>query len=349
MPEFVCKLGTTDGQIVERVVTGDNEAALREDLSEQDFLVLSVKRKLALSLPFLGGARRVSANEFLVFNQELRALIQAGMPILGSLDMLIERRKNPVFKQALRDIREDVQGGSSLSEAFQARGDLFPSLYSSSLASGERSGEIGSVLERYIEYARSVAAVRKKILSAAAYPAILITAMIILVAVMVVYVFPSFDELFATMEADIPLATVILLAVSNWFASYYLWVFLFAVAGGVALMVWRRTEGGRRAFDLLQFRIPIIGDVMHKYAVTRFTRTLGTLLAGGIPMVTSLQISSRTVGNSVFSERLDEAARKVREGESLWESLGGDGPSERHGHGNDQGRGVQRRHDGDAG
>lgn len=321
MPEFVCKLGTIEGQIIERTLTADSEAAARENLSQQEYLVLSVRRKLALSLPFVGGRRRISPAEFLVFNQELMALIKAGLPILGSLDMLIDRRKNVVFRQALIDIRDEVSSGSSLSEAFAARGDLFPPLFATSLASGERSGEIATVLRRYIAYAKNSAAVRKKIMAAAAYPIILVTVMVIMIYVMVAFVFPKFADFFSTMQADLPLPTVVLLGLSNWMAANNFWVILAGTVGLVAFLMWKRTERGVHFVDAAKFKIPIIGDIMHRYSVTRFTRTLATLIAGGIPMLNALQIASRTVGNSMFKERLDEVADKVREGNALWESL----------------------------
>ncbi|MFQ5720417.1 MAG: type II secretion system F family protein [Acidobacteriota bacterium] len=321
MPEFVCKLGTVDGQIVERTMTATSESDVRRDLSQQEFLVLSVHRRWSLSLPFIGRRRRISASEFLVFNQELMALIRAGMAILPSLEMLIERRKNPVFRQALVEIRDDVTAGASLSEAFEARGRLFPPLFATSLASGERSGEIATVLKRYIDYARNIAGIRKKILSAAAYPAILVTAMAIMIYVMVAMVFPKFADFFSTMKADLPLPTVVLLGFSAWVEQNNLWVIGAAVGGVVAFLLWNRTESGRRFTHEARFKIPIVGSVFKNYAVTRFTRTLSTLISGGIPMVVSLQTASRTVGNTLFSERLDRVAQQVREGGAVWDSL----------------------------
>ncbi|MFQ5767661.1 MAG: type II secretion system F family protein [Acidobacteriota bacterium] len=321
MPEFVCKLGTATGDVVERTYSGDSEKTLRETLAEQDFLVLSIRRKLGLSLPFLGQHRRIPTTDFLVFNQELAALIKAGLPILSILDMLIERRKHPTFKQALIEIRDQVRSGVSLSEAFAAQGDLFPSLYAPSLASGERSGEIATVLQRYIEYSESIAAIRKKLISASVYPAILVSVMIIVIYIMMGHVFPQFTDFFSTMQADLPLSTVILLGVSNWVSRNN----LFILVGGVVLVggfvAFRRTETGRELLDRFKLQVPIMGPIFKKYSTTRFSRTLGTLLSGGIPLVMALQIASRTVDNRVFAESLKTVGRKVREGGALWEAL----------------------------
>jgi type IV pilus assembly protein PilC len=321
LPEFICTVGTASGEVTQRVLTGESEEAVRAVLAEQDLLVLSLRRKLGLALPFMGGRRRVSAADFLVFNQELKALLKAGLPILGSLDMLIERQKNPVFRQALVDTRDEVRSGASLSEAFGNRGSLFPPLFATSLASGERSGEIVHVLDRYISYTENVAAVRQKIVTAAIYPLVLLVAMLIVVVVMIVYVLPMFGGLFETMNVDVPLPTQILLGMSDWITGHFFIMVLSLGSLAAAFAWWKRTPAGARALDRMRFALPLVGEVFHKYAVTRFTRTLGTLLSGGIPMVAALQISSRTVGNIILSEKLDEAGRKVKEGGALWESL----------------------------
>src|SRR6185436_16769209 len=165
MAEFACRIAMTTGEIVERVYTAENEASLRRELERKDFHVLEVKKAggavsaVASLIPFRA---RVSQKEFLLFNQEFMALIRAGLPIISSLDILIERRKNAAFRRALMDIRERIKRGESLSTAFEAQG-LFPKIYASSLASGERSGEIATMLKRYISYARTVLAIRKKV------------------------------------------------------------------------------------------------------------------------------------------------------------------------------------------
>jgi len=176
MAEFICKLGTSTGQIIERTYTADSEQELRQEFDSKDFLVFSIKRKAAAAalLDFSAFKRkRIGAKEFLIFNQELASLIKAGLPIISSLDILLERRKNPAFREALADIRDQVKSGASLSEAFESHGDLFPKIYASSLASGERSGEIAAVIGRYIAYSKTVIGLRKKVISAMIYPAIL--------------------------------------------------------------------------------------------------------------------------------------------------------------------------------
>ena len=193
MPEFLCRVATATGEVVERTYVAVDEAALRRDLETHDLMLLGVRRanpllqQVARALRIKGS---ISAREFLIFNKELSALVRAGLPIVPCLDILLERRKNPAFRRALTDIRERVKSGESLSEAFAAQGDLFPPLYSASLASGERSGEMAGVLVRFIDYSQRVLAIQRKVVSALIYPAILLLLSTGLVTLMVFFIFP---------------------------------------------------------------------------------------------------------------------------------------------------------------
>ncbi len=324
MPEFQCKVVTTTGEILARSYSYENEAALRKDLERKEYLVLEVKKKsflidfLKSLLIFRAG---VKIKEFLFFNQELAALIKAGLPIITSLDILIERRKNKIFRKALVDIRNRVKSGSSLSEAFEAQGDLFPKIYSSSLASGERSGEIASVLRRYISYTKLIMALRKRVVSAMIYPAVILSLSLGLVALLVYYILPKFSEFYVSFEADLPLITQVLITFSLFVRKWALLLVVVIVAGIFVMNVWKRTKYGRLKLDSFKLRLPVVGAIIHQYAISRFARTLSTLVAGGIPLVTSLEIAGNAVGNALFSREILDVARKVKEGESMWESL----------------------------
>src|SRR5262245_55163812 len=223
MADFICKLGTPTGQVIERVYTAQTEDDLRRDFESQDFLIFSIRKKAAAAALFDFTSfkrRRISAKEFLIFNQELASLISAGLPIISSLDILIERRKNLVFKQVLADVRDQVKSGASLSEAVESHGDLFPPLYASSLASAERSAALVNGLKRYIAYSKTVMSLRKKVTSALVYPAILVTMAIGLIVLMVTFILPKFQEFFSGMQADLPLVTRALLGVANFVQGY---------------------------------------------------------------------------------------------------------------------------------
>jgi type IV pilus assembly protein PilC len=324
MAQFVCRMALPTGEIVERAVVADSEAALRRELEEKDMLVLELRRQNPVFSAIgeaLAVRSRIASREFLFFNQEFSALLRAGLPILTSLDILIERRKNLVFKKALSSIRERVKSGESLSDAFAAQGDLFPKLYAASLASGERSGELPNVLKRYIAYSRSIMAIQKKVVGALVYPAILVCVSIIIVIIMIFKVIPTFASLFKELGTTLPWTTELLVNGSTFLQS--MWQPIVAIVGGglVAFFFWKRSPRGRLGFDRLKMRLPLVGGVIRDYAQNRFTRTLSTLLAGGIPLVTSLELAARAVGNYVLEQQLMAVTVRVREGQPLWESL----------------------------
>jgi type IV pilus assembly protein PilC len=323
MPEFIAKYATADGTVTERAFTADSEKTLLIELQEKQYLVFGVRRKSGLVglLPGLGRRRTVRMKEFLLFNQELAALIKAGLPIIASLDILLERRKNLLFRKALLDIRDRVRGGAALSEAFDAQGELFPKIYSSTLASGERSGELASVLLRYIGYQKTLLNTRRKILAALIYPACLFVLSFGVIFIMVTFVVPKFVDFYGDFGADLPLITRVLVGFSTFVTHNLLFLAAALVIAVAGFRAWARTQAGRTAVDQSLVRLPLVGGILHRFAITRFTRTLGTLIAGGIPAVTALGIASRAVGNVVFERKLLGVEKKVREGSGLWQGL----------------------------
>lgn len=324
MPEYSCRVATLAGEVFQRTYSAPDESALRRDLETQDLMLLDARKQSALLQQLvrtLRIRRGVAMRDFLFFNQELRALIRAGLPIMPSLGILLERRKSKVFRGALLDIRERVKGGEALSDAFAAQGNLFSKLYSASLASGERSGELVAVLERYIAYSKNVMAVRRKVISALIYPVVLVGLSLCLVFVMIFFIIPKFQTFLGEFGTDLPWITQAILNVSVFARGNWVAIVGLSLAALIGFSSWSRTDGGRVALDGLKLQIPVIGRVIQNYAQNRFTRTLGTLQSGGIPLVTSLDLSARAVGNLVFERKLLKVADSVREGQALWESL----------------------------
>jgi type IV pilus assembly protein PilC len=324
MPDFYCRLATASGKIIERDYTSGSEESLRIELEDKEYLILEMRRKSPILAQIASIFRlkpRVSAREFLFFNQELAALLRAGLPIVQSLDILLERRENKIFRRALVDIRDRVKAGEALSDAFQAQGDLFPPLYCSSLASGERSGEVPQVLRRFIAYAKSIMSVKKKVVSALIYPAILFVLSISLIALMVFFIIPKFTEFLTDFGTDLPLITVVMIGFAEFCTSYWQILLAGVIASSAGMITWGKTSGGRFFFHTVQLRLPVLGGIFRDYAQNRFTRTLATLQSGGIPLVVSLDLAAKAVGNAVYERGLIKVAGKVREGESLWETL----------------------------
>ena len=242
--EFRCRLGTPGGEIIEGVYIADTEARLRKDFDEKGLYVLSLQRRGGWLPTFSSGAGRgrVSNREFLVFNQELATLLKAGMPLVQSLDILRQRVANPTFKGVLDSVHDKVKAGSALSDAFAGHGTMFPAVYSASLVAGERSGDLESVIRRYVAYDKVLTAVRRKTLSALIYPAILIAMMLVLVGIIVLKVVPAFSTFYANFGRELPLSTRIIVGISNLLVNNIWLILAVVVIGGAALVSWVRQD-----------------------------------------------------------------------------------------------------------
>ena len=324
--QFICRVGTPDGRVLEEAFTASDEIALRSDLGKRGYHLFEVRRRGAASgraLPALGRMirRRIPVQEFVIFNQELAALLKAGLPLLQALDLMLERMKNPYFRSVLTDVRDRVKSGSELSDAFAAHGDLFPRLYPSSLKAGERSGELELVIRRFIRYMKLLLDARRRVISALIYPAVLVCLSIAMIAVMAIYVVPKFMGFFAELGTDLPLITQIVLAISTFASANWPLLLVLLVLGGLALRSWGRTEPGRLAIDRLKLRTPFLGPVLHRFALSEFCRSLSTLLAGGIPLVPAFEIAIASVGNAYARHRLEPTVQMVREGKPFYSAL----------------------------
>ncbi len=323
--QFQCRVGTPDGRVLEQVFDAADESALRTDLVKRGLHVFEVRRRggtARVGLPKLGRRRkRIPPQEFVVFNQELAALLKAGLPLLQALDLMLERMKNPFFKAVLTEIRDRVKSGADLSEAFAAHGELFPRLYPSSLKAGERSGELEGVIRRFIRYMRLVLDARRRVASALVYPAVLVGLSAAMIAIMAIYVVPKFMVFFENLDAELPLITRMLLAASA-FANRNWPVLLLTVVGGVLfLRSWNRTEAGRLAIDRFRLRLPFLGGVLHRFSLAEFCRSLATLLTGGIPLVPAFEIAVSSVGNAWVRSRIEPTIQMVREGKPFHSAL----------------------------
>ncbi|HYB93877.1 MAG TPA: type II secretion system F family protein [Vicinamibacterales bacterium] len=316
--EFRCRLGTTSGEIIEGVYVAQSEAALRRELEDKGLHVLSVKPRLGIgSLSFGGGSRSIKRHEFLVFNQELATLLKAGMPLVQSLDILRTRMTNPLFKSVLDDVYEKVRGGTALSDAFMAHGDLFPSVYTASLMAGERSGNLDAVLRRFVAYSKTIDTVRSKSISAMIYPIILVALAVVLVGIIVIKVVPTFADFYAGFDAELPMSTRVIVAISDFFRAQF-WLIAIVIAGAVAgFFAWIKQPGRGAQFDRLLLQLPVVGNSFHKFSTSQMARTLATLLGGGIPLVNALEIAARSTGNRHMGQQLEVVAARVREGQSF--------------------------------
>jgi type IV pilus assembly protein PilC len=325
--QFICRVGTPDGRVFEEMFTASDETALRSDLGKRGYHLFEVKRqgmapKMGLPALLRGGRRgKVPVQDFLVFNQELAALLKAGLPLLQALDLMLERLENPTFRAVLTDVRDRVKSGTDLSEAFAEHGDLFPRLYPSSLKAGEKSGELEAVIRRFVRYMKLVLDARRRVISALTYPAVLVVLSITMIAVMTIYVVPRFMGFFTELDADLPMITQVVLGISTFMSNNWVFMLMVLIAAVLGLRAWGRTVPGRLAMDRAKLRVPVLGPVLHRFALAEFCRSLATLLSGGIPLVPSFEIGIASVGNAFVRDRLNPGVQKVREGRPFYMAL----------------------------
>ena len=321
MPEFILRVGTPDGDVVERPVTASSLRAAQEEARRQGLHVFGARRgshRLRDLVPRVG--RAVSTEQFLLFNQELLALVRAGLPIVQSFDIMLERQKNARFREILGEIREKLTSGVALSDAFAAYGNLVPPIYSTSLRAGERSGDLEGVIKRFLRYQKLIVNLRKRVVGAMVYPAILILLSSGMIFIMMTYVVPKFAEFFEGFGQELPWFTQLMITTANFMRKNVILMFIGTAAAAFLTNRWIHTKG-RLAWDRLKLRIPLVGGVLHRFAIMQFTQSLGTLLAGGTPMVPAIEIASQSVTNALVSTRIAGIVQNVREGEPLWRSL----------------------------
>lgn len=318
MALYSCKLGASDGRILNKDFEAAESSVLRKNLEDQGYFVFEVKKK-PFQFLFDKGLRRrkVDNKALLTFNQEMLVLLKAGMPIMQVLDAILERHDAGALYEVLLQVREDVKAGAALSVAMDKHGRAFPYLYIASIRAGERTGDLPQTIRRYIEYLKRVGTLRKKIIAAVFYPAILVVFAIIAIMLLLVYVVPTFSQVYTDSGSQLPVLTQLLITFTTLLKRY----FIFGIIAGIGLLAafksWRNSEEGRYIFDRFKLTVPVIGDVFSKYSVAGFTRTLATVLGSGIPIIESLRMSIGTLNNVFMEKRLFEAVRFIEEGGRL--------------------------------
>jgi type IV pilus assembly protein PilC len=316
MAEFVIKLADERGRVMEQVQTASTAEELRVRFTHAGYHVFSVKSRGSLGV----SRRKVKLEQFLIFNQQFLTLIRAGLPILGSLQMLGKTQKNSHFSAQLEDVANRVKTGESLSAAFEAQSGI-PVMYTTSLLAGERSGNLQEVMERYVNFQRVSLTFRKKLISSLIYPGVLLTLVCSLMVFMFTVVVPQFAKLYDQLGNKLPGITLDLLAFGTFMQHNILWLVLGLVI--VAFSLWRfsLTDKGRDFFDGVRIHMPVGGKIWVKYQVAQFSRTLSTLLTGGLPLVPSLETAARSIASRKVSKAVMSSIETVREGKSLAESL----------------------------
>lgn len=320
MAEFLIKVADERGRLLQQVESGISESEVRERFAQQGFLVYWVKPKGILLGGKSGHRKRVKPSTFLIFNQQLLTLLKAGLPVLGSMDLLVKRQRDIYFRALLQNVRERVKGGELLSEAFAAQ-HVFPKIYTTTLMAGEKSGSMDEVLARYVNFQKMALTFRKKLAVSLVYPALLVSVVVCMLIFLVTYVVPQFAKLYSDLNAQLPAITNVMLQIGT-HAQRYAPVGLGVLAVIIFLLWrWQATDSGAEAIDRATHKIPLVGDIWMKYHVSTFSRMLSTLLTGGMPLVPSLETAGASMKSRTILNGLQRSAARVREGQSLAKSL----------------------------
>ncbi len=324
MTVFAYRAAHPDGRTLDGQVEGEDEVQVRAKLEGQGLLVFTLRRRGKGASAAGRGLRAwgtLPLQEFLVFNQELFALIRAGLPVLRIWDLLIERARHGGFRSALHAVRQDIRGGASASEALSKHPGHFPELYVATIRAGEQSGNLPEVLQRYIAYLKMMIGLRQKISKALAYPAFLILVGVGVIGFLTSYVMPTFASVYGESAQTLPAATQMLIDLITLMQAQSLPLLL--ALGGLAAAgrAWYAAPTGRLAVDRLLLALPLLGPIFVKHYTIQLTRTLATILAGGTPLVEALHIARGAVSNRWVSGGLAGAVDEIREGTTLAAAL----------------------------
>ena len=329
MPEFLCQVGEPAGDLRRLRLTARDAGAARQELESQGLHVFAIHRTSVLASlgrlfdggpAIFRGGRAVRSRDVLLFNQELAALLRAGLPLAESLAIMVERMENPTFREAVQAILAEVRSGVPMSTA-ASRHPFFPSVYPACLQAGETSGDLAGMIGRFTDALRVAVKVRSSLIAALVYPAFLLTALLGTAGYLLLGVVPSFIPFFAGFDQELPPLTTALLTAAEFVRTHLLWVAGGLLAAVVVFAAWSRTAWAQRLRDRAVLRLPGVGEVLRLYGVSQFARALGTLLGGGMPLVNAIPVAAGAVGNRHLRGVLEPTAQEVREGRSFVETL----------------------------
>lgn len=327
MPEFVCRLGTPSGEIVTRIVEAHAAGEARSELEREGYRVFDISSAEGgigslLALGGSGAKQKVKQSDFLLFNQQLSALLRAGIPVLQAISLLKTRSPSASLRAVLGNVEEKIKNGVPLSQAFESQG-IFPRIYTASILAGEQSGSLDEVLHRFVEYLRRSVSITRKLRGALAYPAFLLVAAGFMIAFLTLYIVPRMSDLFRGLDANrgLPAITNFVLAVSTGITQNIWWLLPLVIVLIVSLVVWLRTANGRLVLHKLLLKLPVAGTLIRQMAAAQLARSLSTLLSGGITVPDSWEIASQAISNTELRRRSESVLPLIREGRGFTESL----------------------------
>jgi type IV pilus assembly protein PilC len=319
MPKFTYKARNWDGKIVQSEIDGDSKEAVIAKLRDRGYFVTSITEKKAEIVLF---QKKIKASEVSIFARQFATMIGAGVPLVRCLSILSAQNENPRFRDVISKVRQDVEAGANLSRALQSHPKVFSDLFINLVKAGEAGGILDEILDRLANYLESSEQLKQKVKGALTYPVVVLSIAIAVVVFLVTFVLPSFEAIFKDMgDAKLPTPTKMLLALSAFMNQYFILLVIAFAAVVIVIKKFLDTEKGKRFMDINLLKLPAIGPMLRKVAVAKFTRTLGTLIASGVPILQALEVTADTAGNVVISDAINKTRVGIREGESIAEPL----------------------------
>ncbi len=312
--EFVFEWEGKDknGKLVRGEMRAGGESVVSASLRRQGILVSKVKKRR------MSGGKSIKQKDIAIFTRQIATMMRAGVPLLQSFDIVARGSTNPRVTKLLTDIRSDIETGTSLSSAFRKHPLYFDALYCNLVEAGEAAGILETLLERLATYQEKTLEIKRKIKGALMYPVAVLVVAFVVVSIIMIFVIPAFKEVFTSFGADLPAPTLIVMGISEYFVKY--WWLIFGVIGGATyffLESWKRSEKMQKTMDRLLLKVPVFGDLIYKSAVARWTRTLSTMFAAGVPLVEALDSVGGASGNAVFAEATEQIQKDVSTGVAL--------------------------------
>ena len=323
MPLFKYSAKNVESKSVAGKIVADSKSAVIEELRKRNLTIISISE--AKEVKASGGSfqrKKVKPDEIVIFSRQLATMVDAGIPIIQGIEALKDQVTHPMFKKVLQQVADDIKHGSSLSASFAKHPGIFDTLFVNMVKVGETGGVLSKVLDRISSYMEKTLRLKRKVKSALIYPAVVVSMAILITVVLLVKVVPTFAGIYDSFDQELPGMTKMLINVSNILKYYLLYVIGVIVAFFVALRMWHKTDNGAKILDGMLLKMPIFGDLFKKVAISRFSRTLATLIQSGVPILESLDIVGKTIGTRVIMLVVDDVKSSVRQGESIATPLG---------------------------
>lgn len=324
MARFSWEARSKTGSPQKGVMEATSTAMVESQLKKFGFTGISVKEEgkgKGLKIPGFGGGQKISTKDLVVFTRQFATMIDSGLPLVQCLDILAGQQENKTFKTILYKVKEDVESGSTFADALGKHPKAFDELYVNLIAAGEVGGILDTILNRLAAYIEKAMKLKKRVKGAMVYPVTIMAIAIVVVGVILVFVIPTFAKMFADFGGELPAPTRIVIAISNFLTKYIILLIGAGIGINVAIKKYYATPGGRKLIDTFALKLPIVGPLIKKVAVAKFTRTLGTMISSGVPIMDGLEIVAKTAGNKVVEEAVYKVRQAISEGKTMAEPL----------------------------